>query len=399
MKLKIKSNISSKYLSKKNGLSIISISKIFNKLINESKNKNSFYYMFNNNYTYNFLSKNFNKFKKFKKIVIIGMGGSILGSKAIFSFLNFKIKKNVEFIDNLDPVIIDRVNKDFKASLFILISKSGGTLELLTNVNALHSINFTSKNTIILTENKNSSLQRFSKEKKITLVNHNKLIGGRYSVLSEVGMLPSYLMGLKVKKFRSNFKKLLKGKFKEEICKQAKNSYQIYSSKKINSLVCLNYSPVLNDLILWCQQLFSESLGKKGKGLLPMLSVAPKDHHSLLQLYLDGPKDKLFYIFTCKEDKKKILSKNLFEKKHNFFKKKSYSDILSAQKNALIKVFKKKNIPFKEIIINNRSEEILVEFFTFFIFETIIIAKLLKLNPFDQPAVELVKSETKSILI
>ena len=170
------------------------------------------------------------------------------------------------------------------------------------------------------------------------------------------------------------------------------------NSAKKNNLIFLNYSPELEKFLYWCQQLIAESLGKKNKGFLPVISNVPKDHHSLLQLYLDGPKDKIFYIFSLeKKSKEKILlNKNLGIK--SFLNKKGINEIKNAQKNALIRTLIKKNITYREFKINNNSEESLGKLFSQFILETIIIGKILQIDPFDQPAVELVIINTKLLL-
>ncbi len=287
----------------------------------------------------------FSKFKKFQKIVIIGMGGSILGSKSIYSFLRHRIKKEFFFIDNLDDNYLKNFSKrkDLKKFLFIIISKSGNTLETITILNCQKSGIIDKNNTIIITENKKSYLHSFAKRRKIALVNHDMTIGGRYSVLSEVGMLPAYLMGLNIKNFR---KRIFNNIFKEKI-----NAFEkiipiltdIYSKKKLNSIILINYCPELNDFLYWCQQLLAESLGKKNIGLVPIVSQAPKDHHSLLQLYLDGPRDKLFYIFSLKASKKKIFKKNLSNSDMNFLKGKSVGQVVESQKKAFVQILKKKN--------------------------------------------------------
>ena len=172
----------------------------------------------------------------------------------------------------------------------------------------------------------------------------------------------------------------------------------IYKYRKINSIILLNYAPEINKFLYWCQQLIAESLGKKGKGLLPVVSVAPRDHHSLLQLYLDGPKDKLFYIFSLKLNKKIKKNKKVSEKNLQQAGYKDLAKTKEAQKNALIQVLKSKNIPYQEFVINKKNEETLGELFSYFILETVLIGKLLGLNPFDQPAVEQVKILTKKHL-
>ena len=144
--------------------------------------------------------------------------------------------------------------------------------------------------------------------------------------------------------------------------------------------------------------MIAESLGKKGKGFLPLISSVPKDHHSLLQLFLDGPKDKLYNIFSFEgKSKVKINVRNSLVTK-SFLHKKKISTVKIAQKNSLIRAFKLKNIPFREFKIKSVNEEVLGELFALFIVETILIGKLTGINPYDQPAVEKVKVYTKQFL-
>ena len=161
----------------------------------------------------------------------------------------------------------------------------------------------------------------------------------------------------------------------------------------------LNYAPQLNDFLYWCQQLMAESLGKKGKGILPIVSPAPRDHHSLMQLYLDGPKDKLFYIFSLNTNKKMKINNNIFGKNFKFAENKVLSKVVGSQKKALIKVLKRKKIPYRELSINKINEEVLGELFSYFMLETALLGKLINVNPFDQSAVEEVKIATKQYLI
>ena len=125
----------------------------------------------------------------------------------------------------------------------------------------------------------------------------------------------------------------------------------------------------------------------------------PQDNHSLMQYYLDGIKNNFFTFYFFKEKSSKKIKKNMILKSHSYLKNKRLNEILFSQFSATEKVFRKKNIPFRSFIINNRSEETLGELFTFFILETILLAMAMGVNPYDQPAVELIKKETKKILI
>ena len=343
------------------------------------------------NYKYSYKKKLIKKFSKFKLIRIFGMGGSSLGSHAIYDFLRYKIKKNFFFVSNLN----NTKNFPKKKFLNLVISKSGNTLETIVNSHVY--IKRSDKN-IFITDNKKSILKKIGLDLKNDIIDHNNYIGGRFSVLSEVGMLPAELMGLKPNKFKQ-FNNLIKNKyFLNSIVSNVANILELIRVKKFNSVI-LNYDETSDNFLKWYQQLVAESLGKKGNGVLPIISTMPKDNHSLMQLYLDGQK-KNFYTFFCSNEKfsKKIDSRRLPDDM-KFLKKKNLGNILSSQILATKKVFKKKNVPFRSFTIRNRSEETLGELFSFFIIETILIAKALKINPYDQPAVELVKKETKKILV
>ncbi len=351
---------------------------------------------FSKDFKMKFNSNELKKYKKFKRIITIGFGGSILGAQAVNHFFKKQIKKELIFINNLEINQINKLNKtsNLKNSLFIIISKSGNTVEVLSIINSLKKkANFNNKNSIIITENKKSHLSSFAKEFKIKIIFHRKYIGGRYSVFSETALVPCFLTGINIMKFKKNILNFLYEK-KLTLIKNLLNVSKVYNSKKINSLVLLNYSEELKYFMLWCQQLIAESLGKRGIGKMPLVSVGPRDHHSLLQLYLDGPKDNFFYIFSLKGEKKKK-NKGLFV---NSLNNTSMGELLENQKSAIITLFKNKKIPFLSIEIKKRNEETLGELFSYFILETVFLAENLKINPFDQPAVEQLKIITKQNL-
>ena len=332
-------------------------------------------------------------FRKYSEIKLIGMGGSTLGARSIYSFLENKIKKKFIFIDSLEPKNNKIKNK--KNFLNLVISKSGNTLETIANTNILVKKNH--KN-IFITQNRKSYLMELAKKLKAEVIYHNDFIGGRYSVLSEVGMLPAELMGLNQKKFKQ-FNNLVKNKnFINSLILNVSNIHEFIKKKKFNSII-LNYDQNSSDLFSWYQQLVAESLGKKGKGILPVISSMPKDNHSVMQYYLDGNKNSFFTFFFVKDNfSDKIKNKDVLNS-HYYLKNKNLFKIREAQLLATQKVFKKKNIPFRSFYLNKRDEKSLGELFTFFILETILLGKLLDINPYTQPSVELIKTETKRILL
>ena len=375
--------------------------KVFSSFIVDLKNNQiPLLKSYEKNYEFDFSATTVKKFSKYRNIVVIGMGGSILGTKSIYSFLKKRIKKEVFFFDNLDLNLSLKYKKikNLKNSCFIIVSKSGDTLETITNLGAIFSENLLKNKLIIITEITDNALMAIANKYNAEIIEHKKFIGGRYSVLSETGMFPAALMGLNLMKFK-NLKRLINNKNFISSLIQNVASIHTLNSKKINNSVILNYDSSLNDLGYWYQQLVAESLGKQGKGINPILSFGPKYHHSLLQLYLDGPKDKFFTFFnSSKRENKLKVARDIIPNNMGFLINKNLEFIINAQCNATKNIFKLKKIPFRQITFNKKNEDELGEIFTFFVLETILLSRLMNINPFDQPAVEQVKIETKRFL-
>jgi len=354
--------------------------------------KNSVLESLSINYKNSYNKETILKFKKYNNVNIVGMGGSILGTESIYYFLKSKIKKNFFFFNNLQSKIDS--NKK-KKHLNIIVSKSGNTLETISNSNII--IKNQDKN-IFITENKNNYLYLLAQKLKSEIVHHNNFIGGRYSVLSEVGMLPAELMGLSSNKFRQLNNLVKNKKFINALIINVNNTLYFLNKKKFNSII-LNYDESSENLFKWYQQLMAESLGKKGNGILPIISSMPKDNHSVMQLYLDGPKNNFFTFFHVRDKNSIKVINNKLLASHSYLNNKDLGEIVMSQKLATEKVFLNKKIPFRSFEVINRDENTLGELFCFFILETILIGRALKINPYDQPAVELIKKETKKQLI
>ena len=171
----------------------------------------------------------------------------------------------------------------------------------------------------------------------------------------------------------------------------------LIKSGKYTSII-LNYDEQSENLFKWYQQLIAESLGKKSKGLLPIVSSMPKDNHSLMQLYLDGPKKSFYTFFNVLDNKIIKINNNNILSSHKYLRNQSIEKIKQSQMLATEKVFTSKKIPFRSFRVLKRDEQSLGELFCFFILETILLGRALNVNPFDQPSVELIKKETKKIL-
>ena len=376
----------------KNFLNIKNNKIIKKDLQNLLKDQPAFFETLKPTYKYSYSKKKISKYKKFSNIRIIGMGGSILGSEAIYNFLKPKIKKKLIFVNNLNSNA-DYFN-DKNINLNLIISKSGNTLETIANTNAL--IKEKEKN-IIITETKNSYLTNLAKQLKSEIFEHKNFVGGRYSVLSEVGMLPAELMNLNEKKFKQ-FNNLIKNKnFINNLVNNVSTILGLIKAGKYTSII-LNYDEQSENLFKWYQQLVAESLGKKSKGVLPIVSSMPKDNHSLMQLYLDGPKKSFYTFFNVLENSNVNIRNSKVLNSHKFLKNQTIERIKQSQMQATEKVFASKKIPFRSFRILKRNEQSLGELFSFFILETILLGRALNVNPFDQPSVELIKIETKKIL-
>ena len=286
------------------------------------------------------------------------MGGSTLGAQAIYDFLGKKIKKNFLFIDNLQA--ITKKNKDKKITNLV-ISKSGNTIETIINTNLL--LKKGHKN-IFITENKKSYLYLLAEKLKADIVDHNNFIGGRYSVLSEVGMLPAELMGLDPGKFK-NLNMLVKNKnFINSLISNVCSTLYFIKNQKFNSVI-INYDEKSQNLFNWYQQLIAESLGKKKKGILPIISNMPKDNHSVMQLYLDGFQNNFYTFFFVNENNSTKINTNYVYNSMSYLKNKNVNQIKLSQKLATENVFRKKNIPFRSFTVHRRDKKHWVNYLVF----------------------------------
>ena len=342
------------------------------------------------------LKKSILKKKLHKNILVIGMGGSVLGSKMFSSF--FGLDKNYYFLDNLNNSIVNNfIKKDLSKFSIFIISKSGKTLETLTNCNIILN-NFNkrkkniSKNFIVISE-RNNILSNFAKKNNLMFFEHNINLSGRYSVLSEVGLL---MFNLDYKKIIQGINSVLKKGLNKNLIRNAATLLTLIKKSKIDTHVSLIYSHNLLSYGYWHQQLLAESIGKKGKDFTPIISECPKDHHSIMQLYLDGKKNKFFTFFKTINNKLDQPIKDYFDQK---FKRKSLNNIIDSQFNATINIFKKNLIPFRVVLIDQKKPiQSFISLIVYSMLETAILCKALNLNPFNQPAVEEIKKETYSLL-
>ena len=374
------------------------------KLLLEKNNKsNEIINSFDINY-----QKKIESFKKKinvkKNILVIGMGGSSAGAKAINSIIN----SNIFFFDNYDLNYLFNFfqNHNLKDFSIFVISKSGYTFETLAMLNLTYQhLNLTlddkiiRKNIFIITEKTDNPLYNFAKSKKIHVIEHNINIGGRFSVFSQTATILFNINPRIISQSANCIMRKLTNVNKEDHANPAVNAAIILSLKKfykIKLTTNIIYDYPLKNYSYWFHQLFAESLGKNNEAITPTTSICPKDYHSMAQLYLSGPKNKLFNIYEPEKTRhfKKFSRLNL-----GFIEKTKPNDLRLIQYRALLKAFDDEKIPYRIFSSVGKSKNRLsyiFELFAYNIIETIILAYAQNLNPYDQPAVEQIKKNTIS---
>ena len=358
----------------------------------------------------NLLNYNLDFVKKFmngkKHFVVFGTGGSNLGARALININNKR--NNISFFDNIDPIFFEKSfnNIDFNSTGFIVISKSGTTPETLSQFGSIIQVASNNdklktlfSNTLVITEFSNSPLFNIAKKNKCLLLEHNKNIGGRYSVFTNVGLVPAIIAGLDVEE-------IYKGAF------ETFDDYQNYDFLKIgqifkyqsklnlNNNVIMTYSDSLYYFGKWYLQLWAESIGKNNKGITAIHSIGTTDQHSQLQLYLEGPRDKFFTFVTADHKNKGLTINNDIFKDQNlkYFKDKKMGDLMQAEQMATLETFNINNFKFREINLNLINEKNIGSLMTGCIIETIASCIYFEVDPFNQPAVEQGKKLTKKYL-
>lgn len=314
--------------------------------------------------------------------VIFGTGGSSLIGQLIS---NITLCDKISFFDNIDPEIFSLDKFNPSKTLFIFISKSGETIETLSQLLSIPP-EINSNNILIITEDKNSTLKRIAEEFKIKFLPHPQNIGGRFSAFSITGILPCYISGFDPIKFRQGAIYAIENKLEEITIASAILAMSIIY--KIPIMPIINYGTRLEKLSSWLIQLISESLGKDGFGITPLQALGTIYQHSQLQLFLDGPKDKYFNIIYSNKNIKNIE----FNSKYKINNKlRTMSEVFDLARNSAIEVLKDTSMPIRVIALDDLSEESIGSFLSASILEIITCAHILGINPFDQNAVEKIK--------
>jgi glucose-6-phosphate isomerase len=348
-------------------------------------------------------------------IVILGTGGSSLGGQTLAQLAGHGVPgvgllrgaPRLHFIDNLDPesygTLIDKL--PLATSRFVAISKSGGTGETLTQtIAALAAVRDTGLAPRIpelflgLTEpaeaNKTNGLRALLAAHNVAMLDHDPGVGGRFSVLTNVGLLPAAMLGLDIGAIRAGaaaaLAPVLDGRAGGEVPAAVGAALAVTLAPKKPIGVMMAYADRLERFTRWYVQLWAESLGKDGKGTTPVAALGPVDQHSQLQLFIAGPRDKLFTIVTVGAAGRgpRIAADLAKLAGEPDFAGRTIGDLVAAQGRATAETLAKNGCPVRTIHIERLDEASLGELLMHFMLETVIAARLLGVDPFDQPAVE-----------
>lgn len=331
-------------------------------------------------------------FENFKDVIILGTGGSSLGGKTLYA-LSMQKEPRLHFMDNIDPHTFTRLFETInpKNTGVLAISKSGSTIEtlfqLLVCVQHFEKENL-KDHFIVVTEPTPNPLRKIAEEKNWLCLDHPTNVGGRFSCFSVVGLLPIILAGLDPHAFREGALTVLEHHLKDE-CPPALEgaAMAVYLENHHHKTlsVMLPYGDQLDSFALWYRQLWAESLGKKGKGSTPIRALGTVDQHSQLQLYLDGPKDKFFTLLAPQwQGKGETIHSSLVPE----LKGKTMGDLFDAELRATYETLVRHQCPTRLITLEALNESCLGALMMHFMIETILTSYLIRVNAFDQPAVE-----------
>jgi glucose-6-phosphate isomerase len=346
--------------------------------------------------------KVFEHFKHKKYFVHIGIGGSALGPEMLISALGKESACQFTFINNIDPDdLYKKLNKvNLKESLIYVVSKSGTTAETVAAmaiiINELNRIGINEESFkdyfVFCTDPEKGELRKLSKIWNIKTLDIPSNIGGRFSVLTPVGFLPSFFAGIDNEAILSGAKKI-----QTELSSQSENkqffdlAFWIKSlhDKGVNQTVLMPYSSLLKDFSSWFVQLWAESLGKDGKGLTPIPAYGATDQHSQMQLFMEGPRDKIIFIIEVnKHQANYSLKNNLAAESFKNLSAFTLSDLMKAELEGTLSALSENDRHVVHLSIQKLNEESVGQLILFVECLTVMVGELLKVNPFNQPGVE-----------
>ena len=350
------------------------------------------------------------EFRRFEHVVVLGIGGSSLGGQTLCALADRGFgpepgAPRLHFIENIDPASFEaRLQSiDLARTGAIVISKSGGTPEPLTQFMILleglrRSLGRKSaaERCLALTERKDNPLRRLAERESIRLIDHDLGIDGRFSVLSNVGVLPALIAGLDAEALRRGAAAALSETLSAQTPRAAPAalgaavSVGLAELHNLRATVLMPYADQLAPFGLWFRQLWAESLGKSGKGTTPIRALGAADQHSQLQLYLDGPADKMFtMVMLDRAGMGERVSADLAgDPELAYLAGRAMGDLMEAEQRATADSLMQRGRPTRVIRLDRLDEERLGVLLMHFMLETLIAADLFGVPAFGQPAVE-----------
>jgi glucose-6-phosphate isomerase len=359
----------------------------------------------------NYIGGNIGNYKKiisklpiFDTIVVIGIGGSALGTKMIYNCFKKIFKKRIIIVDTTEPERLAEVieNIDIKKTIFIPISKSGSTMETAANTlffigKAKETLKDNWKDHFVfITDQKKGDLRRFVEENRLFNLSLPEELGGRYSVLSNVGLFPLYLGGFPIDELISGAKEYLNDVKQGTLTEPFEigfANYKLYK-RRHNILILFPYVYRLKTYGEWFIQLWSESLGKINKegrkiGQTPMIAVGPTDQHSIIQLFTDGPQDKVIFFLNVRDRNVNFtISEKLNYSSFGYLYNKDFGNIVNIEFEGTQENLNNLGVPTLELELKELSPENLGRLIMFSYILTVYSSHLLDIDPFDQPGVE-----------
>lgn len=325
--------------------------------------------------------------QKFDAVVVLGIGGSSLGGQAVVAALATARGLPVHFLDNLDPQSFLSTLRSVKLSrtLFLIISKSGDTLETVTQLFWLQKKlgkNW-QRHVVIITDAEKGFLRTLATKEKLPSLPVPAGVGGRYSVLSPVGLLPAALAGVNVRELLAGAREAPAAEAFQLACTAA----ELFAGGRSVAVFC-PYVQALKKIGEWHAQLLAESVGKGPRvGLTPEVSVGVTDQHSKLQLWLDGPDDK-FYFFVRTQKWARDLPLPLPPRQFAFLRGHTFGSVLAAEYTGTVTALAEKRRPLAEFVLPEIAPRHVGWLLQFLMLEVAFLGQILEVNPFDQPAVE-----------
>ncbi len=348
--------------------------------------------------------------KNASNLVVIGIGGSSLGTKSIYSMLKHKYNlKEIIFLENPDPIDLEeKFKKIDDNTLFIVVSKSGTTIETISILKSL--MNYFNldlrkdKERFIFISDENSPLCNLADEKGIKLYSIPKNVGGRFSVFSAVGVVPLVFAGVKMKEILIGAEEMIDRFFEKKEMHIIKKAFFLAQNyEKYCDNVLFAYSNVLENFSKWYVQLIGESIGKikesKRIGITPIAHIGSVDQHSFLQLIMEGPLNKTVTFLKIRYFEREIKIPNLsleFLEKTDFANGSSFNELINKEAEATYEAITKIGVPSDMIIMDKLSETNIGEIMTYYMLLTSSIGVILGIDTYNQPGVELGKRILKS---